>query len=85
MMKEPKFNEILKLLNLKEAIIISLTLGYIDGKCFTTNSIAKFLKIPKDEVREITKKILMTYQEKLNNIINKNIPVTSNKSLIIKK
>jgi DNA-directed RNA polymerase sigma subunit (sigma70/sigma32) len=84
-MKEPKFNEILKLLNLKEAIIISLTLGYIDGKCFTTNSIAKFLKIPKDEVREITKKILMTYQEKLNNIINKNIPVTSNKSLIKKK
>ena len=46
----------LKTLSIKETIIISLKLGYVDDKYFSTESIAQFLGIDNQEVIETTKK-----------------------------
>ena len=62
-------------LSVKEAIIISLKLGYVDNKCFSTESIANFLGIEEDEVIETTKKILLLYKESINGFIDTAIKV----------
>ena len=60
-----------KVLTTKESIIISLKLGYVDGKYFSTESIAQFLGIEEKEVIETTKKILLLYKDNINSIIDK--------------
>ena len=73
LMKTPSFEEMLRTLTAKEAVIICLKLGYVDGKYFTTESIANFLGIEKSEVVEITKKVLLLYRESINQFIDKAI------------
>ena len=62
-------------LSVKEAIIISLKLSYVDNKYFSTESIANFLGIEEDEVIETTKKILLLYKESINGFIDTAIKV----------
>lgn len=71
LMRTPSFSEMLKLLTPKEAVIICLKLGYVDGKYFSTESVAGFLGIEVDEVIEITKKVLLVYRENINQFIDK--------------
>ena len=54
----------------KEAVIVSLKLGYVDGKCFSTEAIANFLGIEKEEVLETVKKALLLYKENINQFID---------------
>lgn len=77
LIKTPSFSDILNTLSTKEAVIICLKLGYIDGKYFSTESIANFLGIEESEIREITTKILLLYKENLNNFIDTAIEVVS--------
>ena len=70
LLKTPTFNDLMSVLTPKEAIIIALKLGYIDGKYFSTESIANFLGMKDCEVRDITKKILKVYKEKIANLNN---------------
>ena len=63
------------ILSVKESVIISLKLGYIDGKYFSTESIAEFLGIEQDEVRETTKKVLLLYKENINQFLDHAISV----------
>ena len=37
-------------------MIISLKLGYIDGKCFSTQAISEFLEIPEKEIISLFQK-----------------------------
>ena len=75
----------LEVLSPKEAVIISLKLGYVDGKYFTNESIANFLGISEDEVRETLKKILLLYKDNINEIIDHLISlVTSDKEDTLK-
>ena len=67
----------LNVLSVKEAVIISLRLGYINGLTFSTESIAKFLEIDEDEVREITKKALLLYKDNINEFLDKIINITT--------
>ena len=67
------FAEMIKALSLKETVIIALKLGYIDGKYFTTSSIAQFLGIEEDEIRCITKDVLLGYKEKINSVLDNQI------------
>lgn len=71
LMRKPSFGEMLKTLTPKEAVIICLKLGYVDGKYFTTESVAGFLGIEKEEVTEITKKVLLLYKENIDKFIDK--------------
>ena len=41
LLKTPSFNQMMDVLTVKESIIISLKLGYIDGKYFSTESISQ--------------------------------------------
>lgn len=63
LLRTPTFTEMMSVLTAKESIIISLKLGYVDGKYFSTESIAQFLGIEEKEVIEATKKVLLLYKE----------------------
>ena len=84
LMRTPSFGNMLKTLNTKEAIIICL-LGYVDGKDFTTESIAQLLGIEQAEVRETTKKVLTIYKENINQFIDNTIDSVTGKPLVLNR
>ncbi len=77
LLRTPSFMQMISTLSVKEAVIIALKLGYIDGKYFSTDAIAEFLKIDKEEVIETTKKILLLYKESINEYLDKAIKVVT--------
>ena len=89
LLRTPTFTEMMSILTAKESIIISLKLGYVDGKYFSTESIAQFLGIEETEVIEATKKVLLLYKENINSFLDNIIKVVTDpteheKSLFIK-
>ena len=81
LLRTPTFMQMLSALSVKEAVIISLKLGYIDGKCFSTESIAAFLGIEELEVIEATRKVLLLYKENINAFIDNIIEITTEDKL----
>lgn len=77
LLKVPDFNQMMSTLSVKEAVIISLKLGYIDGKYFSTDSIAQFLGIENQEVVDTTKKILLLYKDSFNQFIDSTIAIVT--------
>ena len=82
LLRTPTFTQMMSMLNAKEAVIISLRLGYVDGKYFSTESIARFLGIEEEEVIETTKKVLLLYKESINGFLDKAIEAVSGKIMI---
>ena len=76
-LKATLFKQMKNVLTDKEAIIISLKLGYIDGKYFSNDSIANFLGIEKQEVINTTKKILLLYKNNINQLTNNVIEIAT--------
>ncbi len=76
-LKTPDFEQIISTLPTKESVIVSLKLGYIDGKYFSTESISQFLGIEEKEVREITKTVLLAYKKSINNVLDNAIAVAT--------
>lgn len=70
LIKTPTFTELMTQLNPKSGIIIALRLGYVDGKYFTSESIASFLGIEVKEVIETTKEVLNLYKQNINSFID---------------
>ena len=69
MITNSSYESLTRNLSPKDAIIVGLKLGYIDGKYFSTKSIANFLNISEEEVRKSVKNALEFYKENmLNNI-----------------
>ena len=85
LLKTPSFAQMLSTLSVKEAVIISLKLGYIDGKYFSTKSISEFLGIEASEVIDVTKKILLVYKENLNTFLDKAIAIATDETSQDKK
>ena len=85
LLKTSTFNDMLKVLTLKEAVIICLRLGYIDNKYFTSESIANFLGIDTLEVTETTKKVLLLYRDNINKIIDTAIENTTKDNERVRK
>ena len=81
LLRTPTFSQMMNVLTVKEAIIISLRLGYVDEKYFSTSSIAKFLEIEETEVIEITKKVLLLYKENINSFLESAIEIATNPSI----
>lgn len=77
LLRTPTFAQMMSTLSVKEAVIIALKLGYIDGKCFSVESISEFLGIESEEVTEITKKVLLSYKENINNFLDKSIVIAT--------
>ncbi len=81
LLRSPDFTDMLKVLPAKEAIIISLRLGYADNRFFKPKEIADFFGISEEEVNEITKKMLLLYQQNINKMLDNLIAsVTDNES-----
>ena len=70
LLKTPSFTNMMNVYSPKEAMIVSLKLGYIDGKFFSNSTISEFLGIEEQEIIDITKKILLASKERLNHIID---------------
>lgn len=86
LLRTPTFNQMMSVLSVKEAIIISLKLGYVDGKYFSTESIAQFLGIEVQEVIDTTRKVLLLYKENINQFIDNAIEiVTEQPKQLVKK
>ena len=80
LLRTPTFTQMMNVLSIKEAIIISLKLGYVDGKYFSTKAIAEFLDIEEHDVTETIKKVLLLYKENINNFIDNVIEIATEKS-----
>ena len=77
------YEQIKDKLTIKELTIISLRLGYINGVCYKTESIAAFLETDPNEVLESIKKALIIYKDYLNNVLDCTIEsVTENQKEI---
>lgn len=79
LLRSPKFSKMLNKYSAKERMVISLKLGYIDGKCFSTEAISKFLEIPEKEIISLTHKVLLEYQEMINSIFQGTIKMVTEK------
>lgn len=82
LLRTSSFNQMMSVLSTKESVIISLRLGYIDGKYFSTDSIAQFLDIEEQEVIDTTKKVLLLYKENINQFIDSAIQIVTEDSKI---
>lgn len=77
LLRTPTMAQMMGVLSVKESVIISLKLGYIDGKYFSTESIAQFLGIEEAEVIETTKKVLLVYKDNMNKFLDNAIAVAT--------
>lgn len=77
LLRTSSFNQMLNVLSVKDAVIVSLSLGYIDGKYFSTDSIAEFLGMEESEVIETLSKVLLLYKENINQYIDDAIDVVT--------
>ena len=82
LLRTASFNDMMSILSVKESVIISLKLGYIDGKYFTTEEISNFLGIEKQEVIDTTMKILFLYKENINQFIDNVIQIVNEENEI---
>ena len=77
LLRTPLFAQLIKTLSIKETVIISLKLGYINEKYFSTKSISQLLGIEEVEVIEITKRVLLVYKESINKFLDDVIAVAT--------
>lgn len=70
LLKSPNFSQLMLELSPAEAIIVSLKLGYLDGNCFSTETIANFLNIEPETIIETTKRFLLAYKSNINQSID---------------
>jgi len=83
LLRTPTFTQMMEVLSPKDAVIISLKLGYVDGKYFSTESIAEFLGLEEDEVREIIKKILLLYKTNINEFIDNVVKIAMDEPIVL--
>ena len=83
----PIFTKMLGLLSAEEKVIISLRLGYIKGKKFSSREISEFLEISEVEIIEITKRVLLLYKENITRLIDDAMEIVANEpeSFTLKK
>lgn len=82
--KTSNFKQMISNIGSKESIIISLRMGYIDGKYFSVDAIAEFLDIERDEVSKIIKEVLLNYKESVIKSIDYAIEVASDEQNVLK-
>ena len=78
LLENPLFNKLTNVLSYDEAIMVSLKLGFVNNKVYSTEQIAKLFNKDTEEVRKITTKALLTYKDILDEIRK------SNNNLVLK-
>ena len=83
LLRSPVFTKLLSTYSQEEIIIVSLKLGYINNTPFSNEAIADFLNIKPQEVIETTKNVLTLYKEKIIQIMNEVINISTEENNII--
>ena len=83
LLRTPAFSKMVNMYSPKEIMIASLKLGYVDGKCFSNSAISEFLGIETQEIIDTIKKILLTYKDKINSIIDDTLKIIEDGGEII--
>ena len=88
LLKRDDIVEVMDGLNTDEKIILSLRLGFVDGKHFTIKAISEFLGIPGCSVVSISHDALLRHNDKVSGILNKSLELSTNiakNNVLIKK
>lgn len=85
MMQFINYNQVFNELSPKELVVALLQLRLVDGKEFSTSSIAKFIGIDEQEVREITKKASVLLKNRLNQLIDQTVAAITDIDQVYKK
>ena len=80
LIQSKKFKDLLQYVSPKEATIIALRFGFVDNKFFTSKSIADFLGINEEEVKEITRKVLSLLKEDTDSFIERTLQYAAEKT-----
>ena len=65
----PKIQKLLNIFSYRELMIVLLNLGFVNKKEFSVEAISNLLKIDRQEVIDILKKVLLSYKYYLLNIL----------------
>ncbi len=77
-LKRPDVSEAMTGLSMKEKIIVSLRLGYVDGKHFSVDAISEFLGLSNYEVLKTSVEFMSKHSDKVDSILNKAMEFTLN-------
>ena len=69
LLKKRFLPKVMESLSIKESIIVSLKLGLVDDKYYSTKAISEFLEVDESFVTETTKKVLTMCRDSANNTL----------------
>lgn len=68
-LKDSTLFQMMQHVTLTEAVVVSLQLGLVLGKKFTTSDIALLFEIDENQIKDMTKRVLSIYHKELNSLI----------------
>ncbi len=77
LLKTPDFSELFSDLSSDEAIILSLRLGYFEGKCYSVDAISDFLGLSTSDIRKKTRDVFKNHADKVDAFLDKAITTSS--------
>lgn len=70
-LKKPDVIGVMTGLSMKEKIIVSLRLGYVDGKHFSVDAISEFLGLSNHDIIKTSVEFMTKHSDKVDSILNK--------------
>lgn len=70
-LKKPDVIGVMTGLSMKEKIIVSLRLGYVDGKHFSVDAISEFLGLSNHDILKTSVEFMTKHSDKVDSILNK--------------
>lgn len=81
LLKNPDISKTMENLSVNERVIVSLRLGYVDGKHFSVGAISEFLGISNYDIIKMSNDILTNHADSIDGILNKAIEISNNSSV----
>ena len=70
-LRKPDVSEVMTGLSMKEKIIVSLRLGYVDGKHFSVDAISEFLGLSNHDILKTSVEFITKHSDKVDSVLNK--------------
>lgn len=77
LLKTPEYRELFSDLSSDEAIILSLRLGYFEGKCYSVDAISEFLGLSSSDIRKKTRDVFKNHADKVDDFLDKAVSISS--------
>ena len=81
LLKNPDISKTMENLSVNERVIVSLRLGYVDGKHFSVGAISEFLGISNSDIIKMSNDILTNHADSIDGILNKVIEISNDSSV----